>query len=349
MATPPPLPVKSPTKKNGCVKLLVIGFVVLIAIISIPPAIGVWMSEREWKRDRSEILRSVERAVNNGEYATALSLGEPHKHREDADLDSLLEQANTLKKKAEEQKRQKRISQLVLEIKMAQGADRESKLKRLVGLDPGTKEYPEEISAMREKARKAEEDALAIARKREEEELAKKEAERRAQKESKEQAKAEEFRQALEEELARFKWRYEVSPDALTSKPAYHAAVKSINRINFGFPYQGEQRGELMLRTHPQYGKDLIVRVEKGQMLVQSYEDTTVKVVFDDGDPISYRVTGAADHSTTSLFIRDYHGFVQRMVKAKKVKISVPFYQEGNVVFEFNVMDFDSEKYLGKN
>lgn len=49
-----------------------------------------------------------------------------------------------------------------------------------------------------------------------------------------------------------------------------------------------------------------------------------------------------------ALFLRDYHGFVDRMVKAKKVKISVPFYQQGDVVFEFNVSDFDSNRYLGK-
>jgi hypothetical protein len=92
----------------------------------------------------------------------------------------------------------------------------------------------------------------------------------------------------------------------------------------------------------------LILGVKKGQMLVRSYEDATVKVVFDEGPPISYKVTGPADHSTTSLFFRDYQGFVGRMLKAKKVKISVPFYQQGNVVFEFNVSDFDSDRYLDK-
>ena len=153
----------------------------------------------------------------------------------------------------------------------------------------------------------------------------------------------------MEAMLAEFKWRYQVTKDELTSKPTYVAYVNSINQINFDFPYHGAQRGTLMLRTHPQHGKDLILRVEKGQMLVRSYEDTTVKVVFDKGSPVSYRVTGPADHSTTSLFFRDYQGFVGRILKAKKVKISVPFYQQGEVVFEFNVSDFDSKKYLDKN
>ena len=163
-----------------------------------------------------------------------------------------------------------------------------------------------------------------------------------------------ETRELIDEEIkeinrmAEFKWNYQVSEDELTSKPTYVAIVKIINQVSFGFPYEGAQRGELMLRTHPQHGKDLILSVEKGQMLVRSHEDTTVEVVFDQGNPISYRVAGPADHSTTSLFILSYQGFIESMLKAKKVKISVPFYQQGNVVFEFNISEFDSDKYLNK-
>lgn len=148
--------------------------------------------------------------------------------------------------------------------------------------------------------------------------------------------------------MAEFKWKYHVTTDKLTNKPTYIAVVQSINQVNFGFPYEGDQRGHLMQRTHPQHGDDLILSVEKGQMLVRSYEDTTVEVVFDEGTPNSFKVVGPADHSTTMLFIRNSEGFMESMLKAKTVKISVPFYQQGNVVFEFNVSDFDSDKYLNK-
>lgn len=149
--------------------------------------------------------------------------------------------------------------------------------------------------------------------------------------------------------MAEFKWKYHVTKDELTSSSIYFAVVKSINQVSFNFPYEGVQRGKLIQRTHPQHGKDLILQVEKGQMLVRSYEDSTVEVVFDQGSPISYRVSGPADHSTTSLFITDSQGFIESMLKAKKVKLSVPFYQQGNVVFEFNVSEFDSDSYLRLN
>jgi hypothetical protein len=158
-----------------------------------------------------------------------------------------------------------------------------------------------------------------------------------------------ELKARKETKPAELSWSYQVLKDDLTSKPAYAAWVMSINEVNFDFPHQGAQRGQLSLRMHPQYGKGVSLSVRRGQMLVRSYEDTTVKVVFDSGSPATYEVTGPSDHSSNYLFFRDYNGFVERMTKARKVKISVPFYQQGDVVFEFNVSDFDSKKYLRKN
>ncbi len=148
--------------------------------------------------------------------------------------------------------------------------------------------------------------------------------------------------------IANSKWNYSVSKDELTSNPIYHAVTESINQVNFGFPYEGIQRAQLNLRNHPQHGKDVILKVEKGQMLVRSYEDTTVEVVFDEEPPISFLVVGPNDHGTTSLFIRDCQTFTEKLMKSKKVKISVTFYKEGNVVFDFNVAGFDNNRYIDK-
>lgn len=342
MATPPPLN-SQPKKKGcagGCLTLVVAGFgaVILLGVV------GNFSSDRKWKNDRPNIVRSVEQAVEGGDYNRAILLADPHQSRNDPELNALVAKARDLQREAAERAHLKLVARLVAEIHSAQGEEREKKLERLLGLEPNTKEFPEELTAIRERNKKREEEAAA-----------KREAEHRAEVERWDRERAERDRElaerervALEARLAEFKWKYQVTKDELTSKPTYLAVVPSINQINFDFPYQGAQRGTLMLRTHPQHGKDLIVQVEKGQMLVQSYQDTTVKVVFDGGSPISYRVVGPADHGSTSLFFRDYQGFVGKMLKAKTVKISVPFYQQGNVVFEFNVSDFDSDQYLDK-
>lgn len=144
-------------------------------------------------------------------------------------------------------------------------------------------------------------------------------------------------------------WRFDHSDYEMSKGRIHHAATTSSNTVNFGFPYGGAQRGTLFLRTHPKYGKDVVLSIERGQFLVRSYEDSKALVRFDDGDPITYTVVGAEDHSTTSVFFRDYQGFVSKMLKAKRVRISVPVYQQGSPVFEFDVSGFDSRSYLEQN
>jgi hypothetical protein len=338
MAKPPPLPTQK--KKGGCLSgcalSISIGFLLLVCLFAIS-VFSDAASRSHWNKNRPSVLRSIDDAVNEGNYEKALSLAQPHQSRGDSEINALIAKTYDLKRRAEEQARQEQIDQLISDIRASQGGEREAKMERLLALAPDTKEFVDEFSALREKAKR-----------REEETRARQELERRAELQRKAQVEQEQIRLAMELKLAEFKWKYAVRDDELTSKPSYHAAVKSINRISFDFPYHGEQRGELLLRTHPQYGKNLIFRVERGQILVNSFQDSVVKVVFDQGSPISYKVAGPSDHSTTSLFLRDYHGFVDRMVKAKKVKISVPFYQQGDVVFEFNVSDFESNRYLGK-
>ena len=128
----------------------------------------------------------------------------------------------------------------------------------------------------------------------------------------------------------------------------HQAIAVSTNMVKFEFPYNGLQRGTLLLRTHPKSGKDVILSIERGQFLVRSYEDSKALVRFDDGEPIGYAVVGAEDHSTDMVFFRDYQSFVERMLKAKRVRVSVPIYRQGSPVFEFEVSGFDAEAYLEK-
>jgi hypothetical protein len=71
-----------------------------------------------------------------------------------------------------------------------------------------------------------------------------------------------------------------------------------------------------------------------------------VLVRFDDGEAIKFNASEPADSSTEYVIINNYHGFVEKMLKAKRVRISVRFYQEGNQVFDFDVSDFSQSKYL---
>lgn len=144
-------------------------------------------------------------------------------------------------------------------------------------------------------------------------------------------------------------WHYTGEKDPMGKGTTYWASVQSSNTVSFGIPYSGPQHGTLTLRTHPRYGKDLLLNIERGQFLCSSYDGCTVLVRFDDKTASRYSATGAADNSTNVLFISNYSRFAGEMLKAKRVRISAEAYQEGSPVFEFDVSGFDVSKYSPKD
>ena len=140
-------------------------------------------------------------------------------------------------------------------------------------------------------------------------------------------------------------WDYRQDKDPMGKGAAYFASVLSNNTVNFGFPYSGAQHATLTLRTHPRYGENVILSIERGQFLCPSYDGCTVLVRFDDSKAIRYSADGAADNSTETIFIRGYSSFVAHLEKSKRVRISANVYQEGAPVFEFDVSGFDPSKY----
>ena len=140
-------------------------------------------------------------------------------------------------------------------------------------------------------------------------------------------------------------WDYRQDKDPMGKGAAHFASVLSSNTVNLGFPYSGAQHATLTLRTHPRYGKDIILSIERGQFLCPSYDGCIVLVRFDDSKAIRYSAAGAADNSTETIFIRGYSNFVAHLEKSKRVRISANVYQEGAPVFEFDVSGFDPSKY----
>ncbi len=139
-----------------------------------------------------------------------------------------------------------------------------------------------------------------------------------------------------EAERLGLRWYYHEYQAEMDRGTVNMAAVKSGNEIKFGFPYANSQRGTLMLRIHPKYGKDVILSLEHGQFLT-GVDGGEVTVRFDSGKEQVFRVNGMADYKTNAIFIRDYERFLNAMRTAKRVQIEAFFYQEATRVFEFNV------------
>lgn len=140
-------------------------------------------------------------------------------------------------------------------------------------------------------------------------------------------------------------WVYTSSPEGMSGKNVVVAWTQSSNTINLGFPYQGEQRGTLTLRRHPRWGNDVILRIEKGQILCHSYGDCKINVKFDDGKVTRYDGNPPEDNSSEVVFIPAFGTFMKRLPGAKSLKIEVSIYQGGNQVFDFDVSGFKPEKF----
>jgi hypothetical protein len=138
------------------------------------------------------------------------------------------------------------------------------------------------------------------------------------------------------------RWDYSQFEDEMGSGKVYTATIQSTNTINLDFPYNGEQHGLLTLREHPKHGKDVIFKIERGQLLDSEYNDPVV-VRFDSDKSLNFSSVGASDHSTETLFLRGnaFSVFTTRLKTAKTVRIQTPIYQGGNQVFTFEVEGFN--------
>jgi hypothetical protein len=132
------------------------------------------------------------------------------------------------------------------------------------------------------------------------------------------------------------RWEYEERSEQMGRGTVKLATVRSLNEVEFDFPYRGLQRATLQLRIHPKYGKDLTLEVEKGQFLC-GFRNCQVSLRFDNGKAQNFSAVEPADHSTTMLFIRGYDRFLASARKSKKVYIEALFYQQGTRVFEFDI------------
>ncbi len=141
-------------------------------------------------------------------------------------------------------------------------------------------------------------------------------------------------------------WWYNHDDDGMSRGKSHTARVVSVNTVDFGFPYGGEQHATLTLRTHPRFGRDVLFSIERGQLLCPSYDGCTVLVRFDDQAAQSFSANGPADNSTETLFISNYARFLAAMRKATRVRIAANVYQQGAPSFEFDVSGFSVASYV---
>jgi hypothetical protein len=148
---------------------------------------------------------------------------------------------------------------------------------------------------------------------------------------------------AAQEEATRGVWHYESSPDAMSGGIIRSASVQSENAFEFDFPYQGLQHASLTLRRHPRFGDDVMLMIDRGQILCSSY-DCPVRVRFDDGTPITLTGSRASDNSSDTIFIPGFEQFAKRLGTTRTLRVEVDVYANGALQTEFKVKGFDQAR-----
>ncbi len=112
------------------------------------------------------------------------------------------------------------------------------------------------------------------------------------------------------------------------------ACIYSSNQLQFSFPYSGGSTAELCLRDKGGK-KDAYVTIDKGQFMC-SYDGCAVRVKFDDGPVRTFSADESNSGSSNILFIEGYGTLLASLRKAKHIKLQARFYQEGEMVMQFD-------------
>lgn len=129
-------------------------------------------------------------------------------------------------------------------------------------------------------------------------------------------------------------WQTETNTDKMSGKNSVTRSARSVNSFNLSFPYQGQQHARLVVRKHPRWGLDVLVEIERGQ-LICDFDDCAINVRFDDGPIKSYRVNKPSDQSSQTFFIASTPAFLAQLAKAKKTFIELTFFQSSAHTVEF--------------
>lgn len=132
-------------------------------------------------------------------------------------------------------------------------------------------------------------------------------------------------------------WSYQEDTDDMSGKRYKVATLVSDNSLNLDFPYRGENHGALVVRQHPRWGLDVMVQVEKGQILCRGarYRDCTLGIRFDDGAAEKLSAVRSGDSSSTVVFAAYPQWLKQKLLKAKQVTVEVPMFQAGEQTLKF--------------
>lgn len=133
-------------------------------------------------------------------------------------------------------------------------------------------------------------------------------------------------------------WHYTSSKDEMRGSTMLAASTISLNKVDFGFPYQGGSELILSLRKIDN-NEDVIVTISEGQILC-SLRSCEIAFKFDDGPVESISMVEPDNYSSKTLFVKNDEtrsSLIKKLKSGQKLIIEVPFYKEGREQFTFDI------------
>lgn len=141
---------------------------------------------------------------------------------------------------------------------------------------------------------------------------------------------------SIEFAMSKSHWVERRSDDEMTDATNVWMSLLSDNQHEFEFPYNGGSKLQIDVRYRKQDGNQVILTLSKGQLQTTIFSNgNNVIVRFDDDAPMTFSTSEPADYSSSYLFLNNPRKFINRAKTAKKIKIQVPVFEEGQPVFEF--------------
>jgi len=147
------------------------------------------------------------------------------------------------------------------------------------------------------------------------------------------------------EDLETANWVYDESVDEMRGESSYFATNASLNTVDLGFPYGTDISLNIILRSDPKNGNDIMFIVDRGQLFC-SYRDCSIAAKFDDGDVQTYEASEAEAGSSEVLFLsNNVSSFAKKIHQSSRLMIEVNFYDHGAEQFKFDVSGLEWSKF----
>ncbi len=144
------------------------------------------------------------------------------------------------------------------------------------------------------------------------------------------------------ENINKSNWKYSQSSSEMDDTKFYFAKNKSLNELEFEFPY-GTTDFTLTIRYNDSNNKtDIMLSGESCQFL-SSFGTEYVRLKFDDKEAFNVHYTEPEDISLGLIFLQSQKKIISNIKTAKELKIEAPFFQAGRQVIKFNIENFEWE------